>query len=274
MMAGTADSAAPILQLSNLSKTFESAHGTVVALQDIGIRVDRGEFVTVVGPSGCGKSTLFNILAGLAEPDAGAEIRYHGETKRAPELLGQVAFMPQRDLLLPWRRVVDNAILPLQVEGMPRAQALKLAEPLFGEFGLAGFERHYPQQLSGGMRQRVALMRTFLFERDLTLLDEPFGALDALTRSLMQRWLLEVWQKHQRTILFITHDVEEAIFLGDRVMVMTARPGRIKLVLDVPLARPRPASMLTSPEFIALKRQVLAAIEEESVKSFQQTAAD
>ena len=274
MANGTADTAAPILQLSNLSKKFESAHGTVVALQDIGIRIGRGEFVTVVGPSGCGKSTLFNILAGLAEPDAGAEIRYHGEAKRAPELLGQVAFMPQRDLLLPWRRVVDNAILPLQVEGMSRAEALKRAEPLFGEFGLAGFERHYPQQLSGGMRQRVALMRTFLFERDLTLLDEPFGALDALTRSLMQRWLLEVWQKHQRTILFITHDVEEAIFLGDRVLVMTARPGRIKMVLDVPLVRPRPSSMLTSPEFIALKRQVLAAIEEESVKSFQQTAAD
>ena len=274
MMNGTADTAAPILQLSNLSKTFESAHGTVVALQDIGIRIGRGEFVTVVGPSGCGKSTLFNVLAGLAEPDPGAEIRYHGEAKRAPELLGQVAFMPQRDLLLPWRRVVDNAILPLQVEGISRADALKRAEPLFGEFGLAGFERHYPQQLSGGMRQRVALMRTFLFERDLTLLDEPFGALDALTRSLMQRWLLDVWQKHQRTILFITHDVEEAIFLGDRVLVMTARPGRIKLVLEVPLARPRPAAMLTSPEFIALKRQVLAAIEEESVKSFQQTAAD
>jgi len=274
-MGAPAQSAAPpILELSGLSKTFESAHGTVVALQDIGIRIGRGEFVTVVGPSGCGKSTLFNVLAGLAEPDAGAQIRYNGEGRRAPELLGKVAFMPQRDLLLPWRRVVDNAILPLQVEGMARAEALKRAEPLFVEFGLAGFERHYPQQLSGGMRQRVALMRTFLFERDLTLLDEPFGALDALTRSLMQRWLLDIWQKHQRTILFITHDVEEAIFLGDRVLVMTARPGRIKLVMDVPLARPRPAEMLTSPEFIALKRQVLAAIEEESVKSFQQTAAD
>ncbi len=272
-MGGPAASAAPpMLQLTNLSKTFESSHGTVVALERVGIEIGRGEFVTVVGPSGCGKSTLFNILAGLAEPDAGAQILYNGEPRKAPELLGKVAFMPQRDLLLPWRRVVDNAILPLQVEGVPRAEALKRAEPLFSEFGLAGFERHYPQQLSGGMRQRVALMRTFLFERDLTLLDEPFGALDALTRSLMQRWLLEVWQRHQRTILFITHDVEEAIFLGDRVLVMTARPGRIKLVLDVPLARPRPASMLTSPEFIDLKRQVLAAIEEESIKSFQQVA--
>ncbi len=273
MNDGTAvPAAAPMLQLTNLSKTFGSGRGEVVALDRIGIDIGRGEFVTVVGPSGCGKSTLFNILAGLVEPDAGAEILYSGEPRTATSLLGKVAFMPQRDLLLPWRRVVDNAILPLQVEGVPRAEALKRAGPLFGEFGLTGFEQHYPQQLSGGMRQRVALMRTFLFERDLTLLDEPFGALDALTRSLMQRWLLEIWQRHQRTILFITHDVEEAIFLGDRVLVMTARPGRIKLVLDIPLKRPRPAEMLTSPEFIALKRQVLAAIEEESIKSFQQVA--
>ena len=263
---------APMLQLSRLSKTFGTGPSRVEALQDINIDIGRGEFVTVVGPSGCGKSTLFNVLSGLAEPDAGARILYNGEPRLAPELLGKVAFMPQRDLLLPWRRVVDNAILPLQVEGVPRAEALKRAEPMFAEFGLAGFERHYPQQLSGGMRQRVALMRTFLFERDLTLLDEPFGALDALTRSLMQRWLLDIWQRHQRTILFITHDVEEAIFLGDRVMVMTARPGRIKLVLDIPLRRPRPAEMLTSPEFIALKRKVLAAIEEESIKSFQQVS--
>jgi ABC-type nitrate/sulfonate/bicarbonate transport system ATPase subunit len=275
--SGSASTAAwdvrtPMLQLSRLSKTFGTGPSAVEALQDIGIDIGRGEFVTVVGPSGCGKSTLFNVLAGLAEPDPGAQILYSGEPRTAPELLGKVAFMPQRDLLLPWRRVVDNAILPLQVEGVSRAEALKRAAPMFGEFGLSGFERHYPQQLSGGMRQRVALMRTFLFERDLTLLDEPFGALDALTRSLMQRWLLEIWQRHQRTILFITHDVEEAIFLGDRVLVMTARPGRIKLVLDIPLSRPRPAEMLTSPEFIALKRQVLAAIEEESIKSFQQVA--
>ena len=268
-----ASAAEPMVRLTNLSKTFESGNGAVVALDRVGIEIGRGEFVTVVGPSGCGKSTLFNILAGLADPDPGAHIHYNGELHAAKTLLGKVAFMPQRALLLPWRRGVDNAILPLQVEGVPRAEALRRAEPLFGEFGLSGFERSYPHQLSGGMRQRVALMRTFLFERDLTLLDEPFGALDALTRSLMQRWLLDVWQRHQRTILFITHDVEEAIFLGDRVMVMTARPGRIKLVLDVPLKRPRPAEMLTSPEFIALTRQVLSAIEEESIKSFQQSAA-
>jgi ABC-type nitrate/sulfonate/bicarbonate transport system ATPase subunit len=137
------------------------------------------------------------------------------------------------------------------------------------EFGLSGFENQYPHQLSGGMRQRVALMRTFLFKRDLMLLDEPFGALDALTRTLMQRWLLDVWQKHRRTILFITHDVDEALFLGDRVLVMTARPGAVKLEQVVALPRPRRAELLTDPEFIRLKRVLLEAIEEESMKSFQ-----
>ena len=136
------------------------------------------------------------------------------------------------------------------------------------EFGLAGFEAQYPHQLSGGMRQRVALMRTFLFERELMLLDEPFGALDALTRTMMQRWLLDVWERHRRTILFITHDVDEAIFLGDRVLVMTARPGRVKLERRVDLPRPRGADLVLSPEFIALKRDILDAIEEESMKSF------
>ncbi len=141
------------------------------------------------------------------------------------------------------------------------------------EFGLTGFEAQYPHQLSGGMRQRVALMRTFLFERDLMLLDEPFGALDALTRALMQRWLLDVWQKHRRTILFITHDVDEAIFLGDRVLVMTARPGSVKLEQVVDLPRPRKPDIVTSPEFIRLKRILLEAIEEESIKSFQSATA-
>ena len=136
------------------------------------------------------------------------------------------------------------------------------------EFGLTGFEDQYPHQLSGGMRQRVALMRTFLFERELMLLDEPFGALDALTRTLMQRWLLQVWERHRRTILFITHDVDEAIFLGDRVLVMTARPGRVKLEVAVALPRPRDAGLVLSPAFIALKREILGAIEEESLKSF------
>jgi ABC-type nitrate/sulfonate/bicarbonate transport system ATPase subunit len=270
--AGSAQDAAaaePLLALQALTKTF----GHVTALQRLDASVARGEFVTVVGPSGCGKSTLFNIVAGLEEPDAGGILRFEGRSCHAADLLGQVSFMPQRDLLLPWRNVVDNAILALEVEGVPRKEARAKALRMLPEFGLTGFENQYPHQLSGGMRQRVALMRTFLFERDLMLLDEPFGALDALTRAMMQRWLLDVWQKYRRTILFITHDVDEAIFLGDRVLVMTARPGSIKLEQVVDLPRPRRPDIVTAPEFIRLKRILLEAIEEESIKSFQSATA-
>jgi ABC-type nitrate/sulfonate/bicarbonate transport system ATPase subunit len=255
---------AGLLELRRISKTF----GHVQALHGLDLSVPAGEFVTVVGPSGCGKSTLFNMVAGLEEPDAGGIMRFKGRGCHAAELLGQVAFMPQRDLLLPWRSVIDNAILAKEIEGAPRRQARAQARAMVPEFGLAGFEDQYPHQLSGGMRQRVALMRTFLFERDLMLLDEPFGALDALTRTLMQRWLLDVWERHRRTILFITHDVDEAIFLGDRVLVMTARPGRVKLERRVDLPRPRGPGLVLSPEFIALKRDILGAIEEESIKAF------
>ncbi|GHC71119.1 ABC transporter ATP-binding protein [Limoniibacter endophyticus] len=255
----------PLIELRNVSKTF----GSVKALNDLEVAIQPGELVTVVGPSGCGKSTLFNILAGLEEPDPGNILRLKGKSSIASDLLGQVSFMPQRDLLLPWRNVIDNAILALEIEGMSRSEARKQAMSMLPEFGLAGFEKQHPNQLSGGMRQRVALMRTFLFKRDLMLLDEPFGALDALTRTMMQRWLLDVWQKHKRTVLFITHDVDEAIFLGDRVLVMTARPGKVKLEQVVDLPRPRKPDIVTSPEFIALKKTLLDAIEEESMKSFQ-----
>jgi ABC-type nitrate/sulfonate/bicarbonate transport system ATPase subunit len=263
--ADAVDDGRPLIELRNVSKTF----GAVKALNNLEVSIRPGELVTVVGPSGCGKSTLFNILAGLEEPDPGNILRLKGVSSTASDLLGKVSFMPQRDLLLPWRNVIDNAILALEIDGMPRAEARKQAMEMLPEFGLAGFEAQYPNQLSGGMRQRVALMRTFLFKRDLMLLDEPFGALDALTRTMMQRWLLDVWQKHKRTVLFITHDVDEAIFLGDRVLVMTARPGRVKLEQVVDLPRPRKADIVTSPEFIALKKTLLEAIEEESMKSFQ-----
>jgi ABC-type nitrate/sulfonate/bicarbonate transport system ATPase subunit len=255
----------PLLELRAVNKSF----GKTTALAGFGASVAAGEFVTVVGPSGCGKSTLFNIVAGLEEPDAGGILRFRGSSCHAADLLGRVSFMPQRDLLLPWRDVVDNAILALEVEGVTRLEARAKARKMLPEFGLAGFEHQYPHQLSGGMRQRVALMRTFLFERDLMLLDEPFGALDALTRAMMQRWLLDIWQKYRRTILFITHDVDEAIFLGDRVLVMTARPGSVKLEQVVELPRPRRPEIVTAPEFVRLKRTLLDAIEEESMKSFQ-----
>jgi ABC-type nitrate/sulfonate/bicarbonate transport system ATPase subunit len=256
------------INVKNISKTFAAGNMTVKALEDANLSIKDGEFVTLVGPSGCGKSTLFNILVGLTPPDPGGELYIDGKLQPSDHLLGQVAFMPQRDMLLPWRTVLDNAILAAEIDGVPRRRARERAIASIDRFGLRGFEEHYPKQLSGGMRQRVALMRTFLFERDLMLLDEPFGALDALTRSLMQRWLLEVWEGERRTVLFITHDIDEAIFLGDRVVVMSARPGHIKFEAEVPLTRPRAPAVVTAPEFIELKRQLLASVEEESLKTF------
>jgi ABC-type nitrate/sulfonate/bicarbonate transport system ATPase subunit len=256
------------LHLVNVWKRFGAGARQTVAVREVNLSIAPGEFVTLIGPSGCGKSTLFNMIAGLLPPDPDGSILLSGKPQMDGELLGKISFMPQRDLLFPWRTVLDNATLALEVEGHSRRAARAKAAALFPEFGLKGFERHYPHELSGGMRQRVALMRTFLFERDLILLDEPFGALDALTRAMMQRWLLEIWARHKRTVLFITHDIDEAIFLGDKVVVMTARPGTVKCEERIALPRPRAASVVTSPEFMAIKRQLLAVVEEESMKSF------
>jgi ABC-type nitrate/sulfonate/bicarbonate transport system ATPase subunit len=261
------------LELVNVWKRFGTGAGQMVAVRNIDLSIAPGEFVTLIGPSGCGKSTLFNMIAGLLPPDPDGSIVLAGKPQQDGALLGKISFMPQRDLLFPWRTVLDNATLALEVEGMPRRAARKKAQALFPEFGLGGFEKHYPHQLSGGMRQRVALMRTFLFERDLILLDEPFGALDALTRSMMQRWLLDVWSKHRRTVLFITHDIDEAIFLGDKVVVMTARPGTICCEERIRLPRPRDAAVVTTPEFIEVKRKLLAVVETESMKSFAAAGA-
>jgi ABC-type nitrate/sulfonate/bicarbonate transport system ATPase subunit len=177
--------------------------------------------------------------------------------------LGHTALMPQRDALLPWRSVLDNTILGLEVAGVGRAAARERARALLPHFGLAGFEEYYPAALSGGMRQRAAFLRTVLAEREVLLLDEPFGALDALTRRSMQEWLLDLWDDLGRTILLVTHDVEEALLLADRVAVMTARPGRIKRVEPVRLPRPRHAEMISEPAFVAQKMELLAALHDE-----------
>jgi ABC-type nitrate/sulfonate/bicarbonate transport system ATPase subunit len=264
------DTAPPMLELVNVWKRFGEAQARTVAVSGVNLRIAKSEFVTLVGPSGCGKSTLFNMIAGLLPPDDDGSLLFGGAPQRDGQLLGKVSFMPQRDLLFPWRTVLDNAILALEVEGTPRKEARERARAMLPEFGLAGFANHYPHQLSGGMRQRVALMRTFLFERDLMLLDEPFGALDALTRTRMQHWLLELWARHRRTVLFITHDIDEAILLGDKVLVMTARPGTVKSETVIDLPRPRDPSVVLTPEFIGLKQRLLAEIEEESRKTFAQ----
>jgi len=265
LAARTAGAGAPLLDVRGVTMRFPAGRGrtggAVTALADLSLVVARGEFVALVGPSGGGKSTLLSIIAGLETPTAGS-VALDGDPQ-APRL-GRVGYMPQRDLLLPWRTALDNAIAGLEVRGVPKAAAREQARALFADFGLAGFERAYPHALSGGMRQRVAFARTVLAARELLLLDEPFGALDALTRAGLQRWLLDIWGRLGATCLLVTHDVDEALLLADRVYVLTARPGRVRLERRVPLARPRRLEALAQPEVAALKAELLAALLEET----------
>ncbi|MBF8267234.1 MAG: transporter [Dehalococcoidia bacterium] len=235
-------------------------------LQGIDLRVYRGEFVSLIGPSGCGKSTLLNIIAGLEEPTQGL-IRTDG--RQAHGRLGAIGYMHQKDLLLPWRTVLDNAVLGLELRGMSRSQARRQALGLMEQFGLKGFEGSYPSLLSGGMRQRAAFLRTVLADQEVILLDEPFGALDALTRANMQEWLLGLWESWGKAVLMVTHDVEEALLLSDRLYVLTARPGRVKMVLSVELKRPRRYEMVTSEAFVRMKAQVIATLREEGSRPTQ-----
>jgi ABC-type nitrate/sulfonate/bicarbonate transport system ATPase subunit len=236
------------LALHGLRKSFNGLD----VLADISLSVDAGEFVSILGPSGAGKSTIFKILTGGLTADSG-DIMFDGQ--RLTRDIHPFAFMPQHDALMPWRRIIDNTTLGLQVQGMARRQARERVAPLFAEFGLDGYERHYPAQLSGGMRQRAALLRTVVQNRAMLLLDEPFGALDALTRIQMQRWLQTMWERHRWTALLITHDVREAVFLSDRIYVLTGRPGRVLREIKVPL--PRPRLDLTSPQASAIEADIL-----------------
>lgn len=245
------------LDLRQVSKIFASRNGSVAALDRVDLRVVDGEFVSIVGPSGCGKSTLLNIIAGLDDPTSG-EVLLDGHP--APRRLGRTAYMHQKDLLLPWRTVLDNAALGLEVAGVGKREAHERAARLLDRFGLNGFESRYPSMLSGGMRQRAAFLRTVLTDQKLLLLDEPFGALDALTRADMQEWLLGLWGELGRTIVFITHDVDEAVLLSDRVLVMSPRPGRIVIDEPISLPRPRRYEMVTDDRFVELKSRLLSAL--------------
>jgi ABC-type nitrate/sulfonate/bicarbonate transport system ATPase subunit len=234
--------------------------GEVAALADVTFTIHRHERLGIVGPSGCGKSTLLSAIAGLIQPDEGTiEI---DEATTPKQRLGQCALMPQRDLLLPWRTAIDNAAIALENRGMKRSQARDRTRPLFERFGLAEFEERTPSELSGGMRQRVAFLRTLMAEKDILLLDEPFAALDSITRSGMQEWLLGALEQEPRTVLLVTHDVDEALLLTHRVIVMSARPGRIVRTLETDLQRDRPRrEVVTSPEFASLKEAALEALE-------------
>ncbi|HLJ68417.1 MAG TPA: ABC transporter ATP-binding protein [Chloroflexota bacterium] len=258
--AGPPDPAAPpaALEARHLTHRFFTAEGVLDVLDGVSLCAGSGELVAIIGPSGCGKSTLFNIVAGLLEPASGSVLVHGREVEARPGLVG---YMPQKDLLLPWKSVLDNAALPLELRGMTRRHAREEVRPWLDRFGLAGFERYRPAALSGGMRQRVALLRTFLSGRDTLLLDEPFGALDALTRADMQEWLLEVWDTFRKSVVLVTHDVDEAIFLADRVYVMSPRPGRIAAEIEISLARPRAYDdVTTTPLFAALRRELLARL--------------
>jgi len=264
--------AATLLEVRGLSMRYPAAGpgGRALAvLRDVTLEVAPGEFAALVGPSGCGKSTLLALIAGLEAPASGT-IALHGEPDA--KRLGRVGYMPQRDLLLPWRTALGNAAAGLEARGVARAEARERARALFADFGLAGFENAYPAALSGGMRQRVAFARTALVSGELLLLDEPFGALDALTRAGLQEWLLDVWARLRlgAACVLVTHDVEEALLLADRVYVLSARPGTVRLERRVPLPRPRRLEMLARPEIAALKAELLAALVDEQAGGARQ----
>jgi ABC-type nitrate/sulfonate/bicarbonate transport system ATPase subunit len=247
----------PYLSVTGLSIRFNGPEGWGHVLADLSFDVKQGELAAIIGPSGCGKSTLFNILAGLVKPDAG-ELCLDG--RAVPNLKHRVAYMQQKDLLLPWRTVLDNAILGLEIKGMNKATARNQAMELMPVFGLAGSEQKRPAELSGGMRQRLALLRTMLCRKDVVLLDEPFGALDAITRRSMQDWFLDVWSRFRPTVLLVTHDVEEALVMADRIYVMNGQPAGMKNFIRVNSERPR---SVVDPEIIAMKAKIIQDLEME-----------
>ncbi len=258
------------VELRGVSKEFVARDRRVLALQDIDLSIAHKEFAAILGPSGCGKSTLLNMVAGFDRP-SGGQVRVSGAPVEAPDPSRGVVF--QEAALFPWYTVWDNVSFGPRTMGVPAAQYRPQVEAFIDQVGLRGFERHYPAELSGGMKQRVGIARVLVMEPEVLLMDEPFGSLDAQTRLLMQELLLSVWERHHQTVLFITHDIEEALLIADSVSVMTARPGRIKRRLVVNLPRPRSVDVTTSPVFNELKREVLGLIREESVRAASQGLA-
>ena len=241
----------PFLSVHSLSHTYHTNSGETPALRDIHFDLFPGEFAAIVGPSGCGKSTLLELIAGLIPIETGSLL--YPACNKTPA----IGYMLQKDLLLPWRSIQDNIILGATLRHIPARQARKQAAPLLERYDLSEFARSRPHELSGGMRQRAALLRTLLTEKETLLLDEPFGALDALTRLQLQMDLTDMWQEFQKTILLVTHDVEEALLLSDEILVLSHRPGRLKKRVAVPLPRPREPDMLALPEAMEIKRELL-----------------
>jgi len=243
----------PILGAEGIEKTYLSREGDVRALRDISLQVLAGEFVSLVGPSGCGKTTLLRILGGLLETDSGV-VRIDGQILTQPRR--EIGFIFQNPTLMPWRTVLKNVTLPLEVRGINADANNKRAMELLGLVGLLGFENSYPHELSGGMQQRVAIARALVYEPSILLMDEPFGSLDAITRNQMNLELLRIWRATGKTILMVTHTIQEAIFLADRVLIMSARPGHIRAAVPIALPRPRSTDVFYNEEFTTLYHRV------------------
>ena len=251
------------ISVVGVGKNFNVSGKTVVAIDSIDLDIQANEFVSIVGTSGCGKSTLLNMIGGLDEPTYG-EIMTDGRPVDGPGR--DRGFVFQSYSLFEWMTVEANIRFALEKTTFPRKQKDELVEHFVHSVGLSGFEKAYPKQLSGGMRQRVAIARALVYKPSILLMDEPFGALDAQTRGMMQELLLKIWEDHKVTVVFVTHDVDEAIFLADRVVVLASRPGRIKNDMQIKLDRPRSYEVFTDPNFIAYKREILSDIREESLK--------
>jgi NitT/TauT family transport system ATP-binding protein len=242
-----------VIEIDAITKTYRTSDGEVPSLRPVDMSVKEGEFVVIVGPSGCGKTTLLKMIAGLLRPSSG-EIRVDGRVVTRPHRNVGIVF--QSPLLLPWRRVLDNVMMPVEVKRLPRAVYRKRALDLIRMVGLDGFEQKYPWQLSGGMQQRVSICRALVHDPKIVLMDEPFGALDAMTRERMNVELQRIQLETRKTALLITHSIPEAVFLGDRVLVMTQRPGAIAAVYQIPLARPRSLDVMADPVFIDLMQRI------------------
>lgn len=238
------------IEVKNVSKTYPNLE----VLSSLSFSVREGEFVSILGPSGCGKSTLLKITAGLMLPDAG-DVLIDGQLTTGQP--GQMSFMHQNDLLMPWKQIIDNIALPLLLKKGKRKTARSKASKHLESFGLKGFENYYPNQLSGGMRQRAALLRTYLYRNDLMLLDEPFGALDAMTREKMQQWLLSMVNNWEATILMVTHDIDEAILLSHRILLLSSRPSTIIEGIDIPFDKTRSREILFSNDFLLIKQRII-----------------
>ena len=243
------------LEVRHISKSFEGK----AVLRDVSLELREGELVSLLGVSGGGKTTLFNVISGLLQPDEGEVLLDGRDITNRP---GQISYMMQKDLLLPYLSIADNAALPLRLRGVRRRDALRQVSPLFAQFGLEGTQDQYPAQLSGGMRQRAALLRTYMFSQDVALLDEPFSALDTLTKSAMHSWYLDVMERIRLSTLFITHDIDEAILLSDRVCLLSGAPGEIAGEIVIREPRPRRADFNLTPAFLDYKRQILAMLDQ------------